>query len=59
MVFTLYLHGISHERFYLLISSKLVTLEILMALIFTAISSELTGLKISLGKTLSGDLNKR
>ena len=26
MVFTLYLHGISHELFYLLISSKLVTL---------------------------------
>ena len=30
-----------------------------MALIFRAISSELTGLKISLGKTLRGDLNKR
>lgn len=30
-----------------------------MALIVRAISRELTGLKISLGKTLSGDLNKR
>ena len=59
MVFTLYLHGISQERFYLLISSKLVTLLNPYGSNFRAISSELTGLKISLGKTLSGDLNKR